>query len=72
MRADPNIRQPKRVIVGHCPECGEVLVIENGGEVWPYVDCVCGWGGTTQEVANRARYERGGYVSDAYRPDVTA
>ena len=70
--AERSIRQPARVIVGHCPECRAVLVIENNYEVWPYVECSCGWHGDTQAVDNRARYERGGKVIDVYHPDVSA
>lgn len=53
------IRQPSRVIVGHCPACNLVLVVENEYEVWPWVVCRCGWGGGTDEIWNRVRYERG-------------
>ena len=64
------IRQPSRVIVGHCPRCGRVIVVENNYEIWPLVICACDWSGMTTEVARRARYERGGYVADEYHPDV--
>lgn len=50
---------PARVIVGHCPDCRGVLVVENNYEVWPLVYCCCGWVGATDKVENRARYERG-------------
>lgn len=53
MKADDRISQPTRVIVGHCPACSRVLVIENDGEAWPFVDCECGWGGTTLDIADR-------------------
>jgi len=69
---DDEIRQPSRVIVGHCPACRLVLVVENEYGVWPYVECACGWQGDTQAIENRARYERGGKVIDVYRPDVSA
>lgn len=65
-------RQPARVLVGHCPECRDALVVENNYEVWPLVYCRCGWVGPTTDVENRARYENFGYVADAYHPDVTA
>lgn len=53
------IRQPARVIVGHCPDCAAVLVVENNYEVWPLVRCRCGWGGDTHAISNRTRYEPG-------------
>lgn len=56
---DPNVRQPARVIVGHCPDCSQVLVVENNFEGWPWIECRCGWGGDTQEVANRVRFSQG-------------
>lgn len=55
-----HVRQPARVIVGHCSACWRVLVVENEYEVWPYVVCECGWHGGTDEIANRIRYERDG------------
>ena len=59
----PDILQPARVIVGHCPACSAVLVVQNNYETWPYVQCRCGWGGTTHEVANRVRFGTGGVQS---------
>lgn len=38
-----------RVLAGHCPECGKVLVVFNDGESWPLVACSCGWRGATTE-----------------------
>ena len=55
--------QPPRVIVGHCPDCGAVLVVENWHESWPLVECECSWTGATTSIANRARYESGGTVA---------
>ncbi len=72
MTEQERISQPARVIVGHCPDCRNVLVVANEYEVWPWVRCSCGWGGDTQAIENRARYERGGVVIDVYSPDVTA
>lgn len=66
------IEQPARVIIGHCPECGKVLIVTNNYEVWPLVECHCGWISDTQAIKNRARYERGGIVIDVYHPDVSA
>lgn len=63
------IRQPARVIVGHCPRCSLVLVVENFGEVWPYVECSCGWHGDTLAIVNRARFERGGVLIDEHHPE---
>jgi len=54
-----NIHQPARVIVGHCPECLRVVVIENNHEAWPAVQCQCGWGGATTQLRNKRRHERG-------------
>lgn len=56
------VYQPARVIVGHCPECKEVIVILNNYGVWPYVVCKCGWTGDTLAIENRVRYERQGKV----------
>ena len=53
------IRQPERVIVGTCPSCVRVLVVENNHEVWPYVECACGWGGATTDIANKRRFQHG-------------
>lgn len=55
-------RQPERVLLGHCPECKRVVVVENNLETWPLVECACGWAGSTQDVEHRQRYDRGGYV----------
>jgi hypothetical protein len=63
------ISQPARVIVGHCPACALVLVVQNGGETWPYVECSCGWAGATDAIANRARFERGGVLIDEHHPE---
>ncbi len=56
-------RQPSRVVVGHCPECSRVIVIENEYDVWPPATCVCGWADSTGAIANRVRYERDGVVT---------
>lgn len=61
--------QPKRVVVGHCPDCKEVVVIFNNYEAWPPVICGCGWAGGTTHILNRTRLETGGKVFDIYRPD---
>lgn len=63
------IRQPLRVIVGHCPECERVIVVENDGGVWPYVVCSCEWHGDTSAIVNRARFERGGVLIDEHHPE---
>lgn len=55
-------RQPERVLVGHCPNCMRVVVIENHYETWPLATCQCGWfgwGGGTNGVKNGKLYERG-------------
>ena len=56
------VQQPARAIVGHCPECQDVIVVINNYEVWPYITCRCGWKGPTTGVAHRTRYEREGRV----------
>ena len=53
-----DIYQPARAIVGNCPVCGDVLVVLNNYETWPWVVCRCSWGGTTHAIANRQRIER--------------
>ena len=55
-------RQPRCAIAGHCPECLDLLVVENNGESWPLVHCRCGWTGPTTSVRNRVRFEDGGVV----------
>lgn len=39
-----------RVLAGHCPDCGLVLVVFNDGQTWPLVGCTCGWKGGTSEL----------------------
>lgn len=51
-------RQPERVLVGHCPECGRVVVVENHHESWPLVTCACGWRDGTTAIRNGRLYER--------------
>ena len=60
---DEPTHQPARVVVGHCPECHEVIVIFNNYEVWPPAVCKCGWGGATTSIEHYARFERGGVES---------
>lgn len=62
MSEQDNIRQPYRVIVGHCPKCLRVLVVENHYETWPLVRCKCEWEGTTTQIHNAVRYELDGIV----------
>jgi hypothetical protein len=38
-------RQPARALVGNCPTCGALIIVENNGETWPLVTCRCGWRG---------------------------
>ena len=52
-------RQPARVLVGHCPECQRVVLVENNRETWPLVECKCGWRGGTSAVARGVRVEEG-------------
>lgn len=52
--------QPARVIVGHCPECKNTVVIFNDYETWPLVRCKCGWSGATTDIDNHIRLEREG------------
>ena len=58
-------RQPERVLLGHCPVCGRVVVVENHHEVWPLVNCRCGWDGATDEIADYVRYENHGIIREA-------
>lgn len=53
-------RQPLRVVVGHCPSCARVCVIENHHETWAPAQCACGWAGATTELDNHVRHEFGG------------
>lgn len=55
-------RQPERVIVGFCPKCKSVVLVENHHEMWPLANCHCGWTGTTMEIARRQRFENGGLI----------
>jgi hypothetical protein len=64
MSESEKIRQPYRVVVGHCPKCERVLVVENSYEVWPLVVCKCGWEGATTAIDHAARYEHDGVVKD--------
>ena len=54
---DP-IRQPVRALVGNCPECGRVVVVENNGESWPWLTCECGGQGDTGWLEGGTFYER--------------
>jgi hypothetical protein len=62
-----SVHNPRRAIVGLCPSCKGVAVVTNDGEVWDYVTCPCGWGGTTTALVDRVRYERGLVSSIANR-----
>jgi hypothetical protein len=53
-----------RVLVGHCPDCKNVLVVFNDHESWPLVGCQCGWQGDTLSLDTRTRYENDGSVSE--------
>lgn len=66
---DEQTHQPSRIIVGHCPECKEVVVLFNNYEVWPLFKCKCGWKGSTDAVDNKTRLERGGKIFDVFRPE---
>lgn len=59
------IHQPERAIMGHCPDCKRVIIVENNREVWPLVECECGWTGGIPGVINRIRMERGGRVGES-------
>lgn len=48
-----------RVVVGHCPDCGRVVVVFNNLESWPLAVCSCGWHGAMTEIHNATRYEQG-------------
>lgn len=61
--------QPARVIAGHCPSCGEVVVVFNNHETWPLVQCRCGWQGATTSVYNRIRLERNSVRIGPDHPD---
>lgn len=43
------VHSADRVLAGHCPRCGRVLIILNNHEVWPYVQCTCDWAGATTD-----------------------
>lgn len=49
----------KRVLMGHCPDCGNVVVVFNDYESWPLIACTCGWTGDTLSILNRRRLEEG-------------
>lgn len=66
MPKDEPTHQPARAIAGHCPVCLRLCIVFNNHEVWPLVVCECGWKGGTDQVGNRTRYERGGYVEDVW------
>lgn len=53
MKAQPHkpannpVHTAERAIFGHCSTCGRVLIILNSHEVWPWIECTCGWEGPT-------------------------
>lgn len=51
-----------RMVMGHCPSCGGVVVRLNNFEVWEPAQCKCGWGRdwdpTKPDLVNATRYER--------------
>lgn len=51
-------RQPSRALVGHCPACGRVCIVENDYESWPLVTCKCGETMGTTALANARVLER--------------
>lgn len=52
-----------RVVMGHCPSCGGVLIQTNEYGVWEPFVCPCGWGEyhdpAKPDIVNRYRIERG-------------
>ena len=54
---DEAVHTAERVIIGHCPRCGRVLVVLNSHEVWPWIQCVCDWEGATTDF-HHERYVR--------------
>lgn len=54
-----SVHNPARAIVGLCPSCSNVIVLLNDHEAWPLATCPCGWTGTTTDLVDRVRYERG-------------
>lgn len=72
MKSDPNVHCAARVLVGHCPTCGQPIAVTNNYEVWPVVTCAeCGWQGGTDALVNRVRLDRGWEVSDSRGERVT-
>lgn len=59
------VLQPGRVRVGHCPKCGEVIVVMNNHEAWPMVRCNCGWEAPTSNWPGSIRLEAGHQVTYA-------
>jgi hypothetical protein len=51
-------RTPARVLVGNCPACLRVIVIENNYEAWPLASCSCGWLDGTSAVLYGRVYQR--------------
>lgn len=53
---------PPRVIVGHCPSCGGVVIQCNDYGVWEPAKCRCGWGEyydpTKPDLVNKHRMQR--------------
>jgi endogenous inhibitor of DNA gyrase (YacG/DUF329 family) len=56
--------QPARILVGHCPQCGDPVLIQNNFEMWPLVYCRCGFVGDTWSIVNRVRIENYWQISD--------
>ena len=56
------ILSPSRVVLGHCPQCGGVLIQLNEYGVWEPFHCGCGWVEHVDKnkptIINRHRIER--------------
>jgi hypothetical protein len=47
------------IVVGHCPGCGEVMILAAAGGRWPLAECPCGWAGSIGALKNQAAYRPG-------------
>jgi endogenous inhibitor of DNA gyrase (YacG/DUF329 family) len=64
------VQQPQRVVVGHCPRCGMVVVVLNNRGVWPYIECRCGAHGDMDWLVNKHRIEDGFVINNGVARQV--